>query len=121
MQRHSQLTRRKALKNVAAKRLRSPAAAAERKLWDLLRHAPVAGLKFARRMPVGPFVAAFCCPAAKLVVEIGEVEAAKSEWLGEHGYRILAFPVDAVIGNPQIVRDAIAQAFEIRAVPRPCA
>jgi very-short-patch-repair endonuclease len=119
MQRHSQLTRRKALKNRAAKRLRTPAVVAERQLWALLRHAPVAGLKFVRRMPAGPFVAAFCCPAARLVVEIGNDAATKTQWLEDHGFRVLVFPVDAVIGNPQLVRDAIAQAFEIRAVPRP--
>jgi very-short-patch-repair endonuclease len=41
----------------------------EVKLWALLRRSPN-GIGFRRQHPVGPYVADFYCPAAKLVIEI---------------------------------------------------
>jgi very-short-patch-repair endonuclease len=122
VQRHSKLTRRQGFKSGLARRPYAPPDAAERKLWSVLRDAPVAGLKFSRRLPLGPFVVAFCCPAAKLVVEIGKDgpdEAAKNEWLRDHGYRVLNFSPDDVRRDPGMVPQAIARLFEIRVVPRP--
>jgi very-short-patch-repair endonuclease len=118
MQRHSKLTRRKPLQAARTNPQQSPADAAEEKIWAVLRQTPVAGLKFTRRQRLGPYVVAFACPAAKFVLEIGEEDALKAAWLGDHGYRLLTFPPAAVLGNPQLVQEAIRQAFEIRAVPR---
>jgi very-short-patch-repair endonuclease len=118
MQRHSKLTRRKAFDSARRHRAREPGDAAAEKVWALLREAPVAGLKFARRVPLGPYVVAFACPAARLVIEIGEDDAVKAAWLADHGYRLLTFPAAGLLGNPQRVAEAIRQAFEIRAVPR---
>ena len=41
----------------------------EAKLWILLRRSPN-GIRFRRQHPIGPYVADFYCPAAKLVIEI---------------------------------------------------
>jgi len=41
----------------------------EVKLWSPLRRSPE-GIRFRRQHPIGPYVADFYCPAAKLVIEI---------------------------------------------------
>ncbi len=41
----------------------------EVKLWARLRRSP-AGIRFRRQHAIGPYVADFYCPAAKLVIEI---------------------------------------------------
>jgi very-short-patch-repair endonuclease len=118
MQRHSKLTRRKSLNAASGHRARGPEEAAAGKVWALLRDAPVAGLKFGRRVPLGPYVVAFACPAARLVIEIGEEDAVKAAWFADHGYRLLTFAAAELQGNPQRVAAAVRQAFEIRSVPR---
>jgi very-short-patch-repair endonuclease len=42
---------------------------AERKLWLLLRDRRLAGAKFRRQAPIGPYIADFICPRRKLIVE----------------------------------------------------
>ncbi|OAN73522.1 hypothetical protein A8B82_03230 [Sulfitobacter sp. EhC04] len=44
--------------------------APEDKVWQALRNRQVAGLKFRRKAPLGPYVVDFLCPAARLVVEV---------------------------------------------------
>ena len=53
----------------ASRRLRRILSPPEARLWRLLRGSP-AGIKFRRQYAIGPFVADFYCPAAKLVIEI---------------------------------------------------
>ena len=53
-----------------ARALRRRQTPAEARLWSKLRDRRLAGLKFARQEPVGPFVADFVCREAKLVVEV---------------------------------------------------
>ncbi|HEV2035686.1 MAG TPA: DUF559 domain-containing protein [Candidatus Dormibacteraeota bacterium] len=46
-------------------------------------------------MPLGPYFADFCCPSARLVVEIDgdtheeESDRLKDTWLLAHGYQVL--------------------------------
>ena len=57
----------------------------ERKLWWHLRHRmPMSSSHFRRQVPIGPYVADFCCLRAKLIVEVDG---------DQHGY------------DDQIVRD----------------
>jgi len=41
----------------------------EVRLWNRLRRSPC-GIRFRKQHPIGPYVADFYCPAAKLVIEI---------------------------------------------------
>jgi very-short-patch-repair endonuclease len=41
----------------------------EVRLWNRLRRSP-SGVRFRRQHPIGPYVADFYCPAAKLVIEV---------------------------------------------------
>jgi very-short-patch-repair endonuclease len=71
----------------------------EWRLWDCLRMRQVAGWKFRRQHPIGPYFVDFYCPAARLVVEIdgpthGEerqwaYDERRNEWLKQQGYEVL--------------------------------
>src|SRR3546814_20212510 len=53
-----------------AQRLRREAPPPERRLWRAISKRQLEGWKFSRQMPIGPYVAAFLCREAKLVVEL---------------------------------------------------
>ena len=52
-----------------ARRLRKTMTDAERRLWSLLRSRKLAGCKFRRQVPVGPYIADFLSYSAHLIVE----------------------------------------------------
>ena len=122
--------RRAQFKRDLAKSLRGNPTDAERKLWHFLRGKQLAGLRFRRQQPIGPYVADFFCPAAKLVVELdGEqhgtdinvaYDAARTKWLEERGYRVLRIPNHEVLKGKPI--DLICGAIEALPLPeRPSA
>jgi primosomal protein N' (replication factor Y) len=81
-----------------AKRLRRDMTKAERHLWRLLRGRQLAGHKFRRQHPIGPFVLDFACVERLLAVEADGAQHADSAhderrtaWLAERGWRVLRF------------------------------
>ena len=107
-------------KRKLARDLRSSTTEAERKLWRLLRNKQLAGLKFRRQQPIGPYVVDFYCSAARLIIELdgaqhAEVNASchdkvSAEWLQGHGYRVLR------LWNADLLGDSIAAEIIIRAI-----
>jgi phosphoribosylformylglycinamidine synthase len=91
---------------LAARELRQRPTPAEDKLWEALRDRRLAGLKFRRRHPFGPFVLDMFCVEHQLVIEVdGSIhrtpkqavyDAARTEHLIGHGLRILRFTNDEV-------------------------
>ena len=89
-----------------ARRLRRHATYAERKLWEALRRKSLGGLRFRPQHPIGPYVADFFCPSARLVVELDgyfhddvlriERDEARTTWLNQRGIRVLRFGNDAI-------------------------
>ena len=55
---------------VFAKQMRQAPTDAERKLWGCLRNSSLAGFKFYRQVPIGPYVVDFLCHHRGLVVEV---------------------------------------------------
>jgi len=53
-----------------ARKLRQNSTPAEKLLWNRLRAKQLGGLRFRRQQPIGPFVADFFCPIARLVIEL---------------------------------------------------
>ena len=108
-----------------ARQLRRNQTDAEQRLWAKLRDRQLRGSKFRRQHPVGPFVADFCCPQRKLVVELDggqhaeEVAAdhKRSRFLEEQGYRVLRFWNHDVLTNTNAVLERIA---EVLSDPHPC-
>ena len=72
----------------------------EATLWNELRARRLAGFKFRRQHPLGPYVADFYCHEARLVVEIdGSMHAERVEhdrrrdaWMSEQGLTVLRMP-----------------------------
>jgi very-short-patch-repair endonuclease len=88
----------------------------EVKLWKLLQGSP-SGIRFRRQYAVGPYVADFYCPAAKLVIEIDglihdfEGPAAKDEQRDEEirnlGLRIMRIPASEIFADASAVADSL--------------
>jgi very-short-patch-repair endonuclease len=53
-----------------AKRMRSDATDAERKLWGALRNRRLGGLKFYRQVPIGPYIVDFLSHEYGVVIEL---------------------------------------------------
>jgi very-short-patch-repair endonuclease len=53
-----------------ARELRKGQTRAESRAWWLLRSRNLAGFKFRRQHPIGPYFVDFCCPDLKLIVEL---------------------------------------------------
>ena len=102
-----------------ARRLRRNLTDAERKLWQLIRSRQLGGAKFRRQQPIGPFVADFVCHEARLIVEAdggqhadSHHDARRTEFLKRAGYRLLRFWNHDILGNPEGVLQAIAEALK---------
>jgi very-short-patch-repair endonuclease len=92
-----------------ARSLRQRETELERRLWQELRGHRLAGLKFRRQHPVGPYVSDFACPEAKLNVEIDDYwhqfrrarDDYRSDRLRAFGYDVVRFETsdaDADVG-----------------------
>jgi very-short-patch-repair endonuclease len=113
-----------------ARSLRESATDAERKLWRLLRRKRMK-VRFRRQQPVGPFVADFFCPSAKLIIELDGSQHAEEEhrvkdarrtrWLESRGYRVLRFWNLDVLKTPEMVMETIAGALVGSPLPENCA
>ncbi len=101
-----------------AKELRWPLTPAEAVLWARLSNKQLRGLKFRRQHPLRHFILDFYCHAHRLVVEVdGEVhqfqqpyDQARTDWLEQHGFKVLRFDNQVVLKNTaevlrQIVRE----------------
>ncbi len=76
-------------------------------LWQRLRYRRLAGLKFRRQHPIGPFITDFYCAERKLVIEIDgdthakqrRYDASRTAWLEEHGIKVIRFNNRDVLDN----------------------
>jgi very-short-patch-repair endonuclease len=92
-----------------ARGLRRNQTDAERLLWGKLRGRRLAGWKFKRQVPIGPFIVDFCCSDAWLIVEldgghhgyeeVAEQDRLRTSDLEQRGYLVLRFWNHEVMGN----------------------
>ena len=88
----------------------------EVKLWALLRRSP-GGVGFRRQHPIGPYVADFYCPAAKLVIEIDGLiheftvvrDQARDEYMRPLGLTVLRIPASDVMRDASSVADSLVR------------
>ncbi len=104
-----------------ARSLRRSQTEAERRMWSLLRDRRLAGHKFRRQVPVGPYVADFACYEANLLIELDGSQHAGSirdelrdAELRRRGFKILRFWNSELTDHPQAVLDAIWHAIQRR-------
>jgi len=110
-----------------ARRLRRSETDAERKLWFRLRNRRLAGLKFRRQHPIGPFVADFCCTEARLIIELDGGQHAlkrrsdtkRTAYLEGQGYRVLRFWNDEALSNTDAVLQRITLELGVHDCPSP--
>jgi very-short-patch-repair endonuclease len=94
---------------------------AEAALWRLLRARGLAGFKFRRQYPAGPFILDFFCPAQRLAIEIDggqhyqprtqAYDSWRTRLLNARHIRVLRFPSDVIFREPDSVVAAIAGAL----------
>lgn len=88
----------------------------EVKLWALLRRSP-SGIRFRRQHPIGPYVADFYCPAAKLVIEIdgsahdfarpATRDESRNHFMRSLGLEVVRIPAADVFRDAAAVADAL--------------
>jgi len=88
-------------------------------LWRALRRHQLGDLKFRRQVPIGPFIADFFCPTARLVVEIDgsthdftQTDTQRDAWMRAQGLRVLRIPQTDMMKNLEGVVQAILAAAE---------
>ncbi|MEE2567450.1 endonuclease domain-containing protein [Hyphobacterium marinum] len=108
-----------------ARQLRRTPTDAETRLWRYLKNRNLEGWKFRRQAPIGPYVADFFCPDAKLIIEADggqhalEVarDARRTRWLESEGYRVIRFWNNDILSNTDGVLTVILEALS--ATPHP--
>lgn len=100
-----------------ARRLRRQPTDAEVRLWQYLRRRQLAGCRFRRQYPVGPYIVDFACLEPRLVVEVDggqhaaalEYDRHRSAFLASRGYRVLRYWNNQVLHETAAVVADIAQ------------
>jgi len=114
------MARYSSLQRGRARELREAPTDVESKLWARVRDRQITGAKFRRQHPIGPFIADFCCVEKKLVVELDGGQHAdqtaadenRTEFIEEHGYKVLRFWNKEVVGNIEGVLQSISAALD---------
>ena len=75
---HSAHVRQTRCATLRARELRRTMTDAEAKLWSRLRDGRLLGTKFRRQVPIGSYIADFCCRNLKLVIEVDGGQHARS-------------------------------------------
>ena len=105
-----------------ARSLRQRETGLEHRLWQLLRGRRISGLKFRRQHPIGPYVADFACPEAKLVIEIDGYWHTKRQAQDEQrtarlrtfGYEVVRFETNDAGADIGLLVQAIVYAVKQR-------
>ena len=100
-----------------ARNLRKNASDAERLLWRALRELDLP-VNVRRQHPIGSYIADFAIPACRLVIEIDggqhaetiDADARRTTALNAHGYRVIRFWNNEVLGNTEgVLRVIVAE------------
>lgn len=101
--------------------LRRNSTDAEAALWAHLRAKRLAGVKFRRQHPCGPYILDFYCPATRLAVELDggqhfdpvaqDYDRRRTGFLIRQGITVLRFPTDVVFRELGGVLESILAAL----------
>jgi very-short-patch-repair endonuclease len=108
----------------SARRLRRELSLPEMLLWRLLRLGR-RELRFRKQHAIGPFVADFYCPAAKVVIEIDgatrdqrqDDDGRRDAYMTSLGLRVVRISATDVLADPEAVADGIHRMCEDLAGP----
>lgn len=93
---------------------------AEKLLWRHFRGRQLAGFKFRRQHPLGPYILDFVCLEAGLIIEVdggqhGQQEARdqwRTTWLEQQGFRVLRLWNHEVLNDVGSAMEAIWMALQ---------
>ena len=99
--------------------LRRESTPAEQRLWSRIRNDQL-GVTFRRQHAIGNYIPDFCCPKAKLIIELDgsqhldqvEYDAKRTNYLESRGYKVIRFWNNEVMKDIDGVIRAIIQATE---------
>ncbi len=102
--------------------LRRTGSRAEQVCWELIRAKRMAGVKFRRQHPIGPYFADFACVSKKLAIEIDgehhafqiEADARRTAATERKGWRVLRFWANDAVSNPEGLWTEIERALRER-------
>jgi very-short-patch-repair endonuclease len=104
--------------NQRAIELRARMSQAEVILWSFLRRRQLAGARFRRQHPLGPYIVDFACIAARLVIEIDgpshETDAAnehdrrRTRYLEAQGWQVVRYENESIYRHLPDVLEHIA-------------
>jgi very-short-patch-repair endonuclease len=111
-----------------ARRLRDDPTPAEVRLWKLLRSSKLAGFKFRRQHPVPPYIADFCCVAARVIVELdGDAHLGqeardlhRESLLRQAGFEVVRFWNSDVFVEENRVIETVLKLCQARVGDSPC-
>ncbi|WJR65785.1 endonuclease domain-containing protein [Neorhizobium sp. CSC1952] len=119
------ITKRRPGKTTQARRLRQNETEEEYRLWSDLRNRHLNGYKFARQVPLGPYVVDFLCREERLIIEIDGFhheescsDEARTHWLNRTGYSVLRFWNHEITRERRAVLDTILAALTGRMTDR---
>ncbi|MGN6584403.1 MAG: endonuclease domain-containing protein [Rhizobiaceae bacterium] len=110
--------------------LRKRMTSAERQLWRELRalRSELGGTHFRRQVPIGPYIADFCCLGQRLIIEVdGEIhrqmkavehDRQRDDYLRNEGFRVLRFSNRDISLGMVFVMKAISAAL-VASTPTP--
>ena len=111
-----------------ARELRRKLTLPEGLLWIALRGRKLAGLRFRRQHPVGPYILDFYCEVVRLAVEVDGQgheqpdqiahDHRRTAWLEARGMTVLRIPAREVLGNFNGVLASIKQCAAADPLPR---
>jgi very-short-patch-repair endonuclease len=110
-----------------ARAMRQQATQAEALLWERLRKNQLLRFGFRRQHAIGPFITDFCCPKAKLVVEVDggihhqqvQEDKARQQYLESRGFRVMRFTNEQVERNIEVVLSRIEKELKDRGGSQP--
>jgi len=117
------LFNRKGLKSFRSS-LRKRSTSAEAALWEMLKSKQLDGRKFRRQYSIGSYIADFCCPSEKLVIELdgdshGEYHKIqenenRDRYIESLGFTVLRFENRFVFREPEYLKSEIRKVFSTR-------
>ncbi|OBR42432.1 MULTISPECIES: endonuclease domain-containing protein [Aeromonas] len=100
-----------------AKRMRREATLAEQKLWLQLRDRRLAGVKFRRQMPIGPYIVDFISLEQRLIIEVDgaqhnepaerQYDGARTTYLNQQGFRVIRVWNNDVLSRMEAVLELL--------------
>ena len=107
-----------------AKWMRANPTQAERRLWLMLRDRRFAAFKFRRQQVIEPYIVDFACFAERLIIEADGSQHADNKdderrdaYLRRHGFRVLRFWNNHILGEGEAVAAAIFAAISVPPPP----